>query len=182
MDASGKQKYRMFIDYRKLNSNTEDDKFPIPNITDILDKLGRNTYYTTLDLASGFHQIQMSEESIPKTAFSTEQGHYEFTRMPFGVKNAPATFQRLVNHVLKDYINKIILVYMVDIIVIGTSLQEHVTNIRKVFKRLKEHNFKIQIDKSEFFHKEVVYLGHIVSKDGIKPNPNKIAAVKQISV
>lgn len=182
LDASGKKKFRMVIDYRKLNAKTIDDKFPIPNITDVLDKLGKNIYYTTLDLASGFHQIQMHPDSVPKTAFSTDKGHFEFTRMPFGLKNAPATFQRLMNFILRDYINKICLVYLDDIIILGTSLQEHCENIRKIFARLKQHNLKIQLDKSEFMRKEVAYLGHIVSKDGVKPNPAKIEAVKNFPI
>lgn len=182
LDASGKRKFRMVIDYRKLNSKTVDDKFPIPNITEILDRLGRNVYYTTLDLASGFHQLQMSEDSIPKTAFTSETGHYEFLRMPFGLKNAPATFQRLMNYILKDYINKICLVYLDDIIILGTSLQEHIENIQKIFQVLRQHNLKIQLDKSEFLRKEVAYLGHIVSQEGVKPNPSKIKAVKEYPI
>lgn len=182
LDASGKQKFRMVIDYRKVNSKTIDDKYPIPNISDILDKLGKNIYYTTLDLASGFHQIEMDENSIPKTAFNTENGHFEFLRMPFGLKNAPATFQRLINFVLRDYINKICLVYLDDIIILGTSLQEHIENIRKILFKLKEYNLKIQIDKSEFLQKEVAYLGHIVSSEGVKPNPSKIQAVQEFPI
>lgn len=182
LDASGKRKFRMVIDYRKLNAKTIDDKFPIPNITDVLDKLGKNIYYTTLDLASGFHQIEMHENSIQKTAFNTDKGHFEFRRMPFGLKNAPATFQRLMNFVLRDYINKICLVYLDDIIILGTSLQEHIQNIRKIFSKLKEHNLKLQLDKSEFLQKEVAYLGHVVSSEGVKPNPAKIQAVQDFPI
>lgn len=182
LDASKKRKTRLVIDYRKLNSQTIDDKFPIPNITEILDKLGRSIYFTTLDLTSGFHQIEVDKDDIEKTAFSTDQGHFEFTRMPFGLKNAPATFQRLMNTILKDYINKICLVYLDDIIILGTSLQEHTENVIKIFKKLREHNLTIQLDKSEFFRKEVAYLGHIISEDGIKPNPDKITAIKNFPI
>ena len=155
LDASNTKKYRMVIDYRKLNAKTVDDKFPIPNITEVLDKLGKNIYFTTLDLMSGFHQIEMETESIPKTAFNTDNGHYEFKRMPFGLKNAPETFQRMMNAVLKDQINKKSLVYLDDIIVFGTSLQEHMDNLKEIFEKLRENNLKIQPDKSEFLMKEV---------------------------
>ncbi|GBP10217.1 Retrovirus-related Pol polyprotein from transposon 297 [Eumeta japonica] len=131
-DASGKTKWRLVIDYRKLNEVTVDDRYPIPNIDEILDKLGRCQYFTTLDLAKGFHQIEIKEEDIHKTAFTVEGGHYEFLRMPFGLKTAPATFQRLMNHVLKDYINKICLVYLDDVIIFSTSLQEHINSIKLV--------------------------------------------------
>ena len=107
-------------------------------------------YFTTLDLTSGFHQIQMDESSMAKTAFSTDKGHFEFKRMPFGLKNAPATFQRVINHVLREEINRICVVYLDDIIIFGTDLNEHVKNIKRVFERLKEYNLKVQIDKSEF--------------------------------
>ena len=182
MDASNKQKYRMVVDYRKLNAKTVDDKFPIPNITEVLDKLGRNVYFTTLDLTSGFHQIEMEKESISKTAFNTDRGHFEFKRMPFGLKNAPATFQRMMNSILKDQINKKCLVYLDDIIVFGTSLQEHIGNLREIFKKLQENNLKIQPDKSEFLMKEVGYLGHIISENGIQPNPDKIVTIKNYPI
>ena len=182
LDASGKQKWRVVIDYRKLNSKTIDDKYPLPNITDVLDKLGKANYFTTLDLASGFHQIEVHPDDIPKTAFNVENGHYEFKRMPFGLKNAPATFQRVMDNILRGIQNEKCLVYLDDIIIFSTSLQEHLENLKTVFNRLRSTNFKIQPDKSEFLRKEVSYLGHIITPAGIKPNPNKIEAIKKFPI
>lgn len=176
-DASGKKKWRLVVDYKKLNEVTIDDRYPIPNIDDILDKLGRCMYFTTLDLAKGFYQIQVDEADVHKTAFTVEGGHYEFLRMPFGLKTAPATFQRLMNTILKDYINKICLVYLDDIIIFSTSFQEHEDSIRLIFKRLEEANLKVQLDKSEFFKRETEFLGHVITQNGIKPNPKKIECV-----
>lgn len=178
IDATGKQKWRLVVDYRKINDNTKTDRYPLPNISDILDKLGRCQYFTTLDLASGFHQIEMHENSIEKTAFNTENGHYEYVRMPFGLKNAPATFQRVMDNVLKDLQHKICFVYMDDIIIFSTSLQEHIQNLELVFKTLAEANLKIQLDKSEFLCKQVEFLGHIITPEGIRPNPKKIESIK----
>lgn len=178
MDASGKNKWRLVIDYRKLNDKTVADKYPIPNINDILDKLGRCMYFSTLDLASGFHQIEVDGKDIQKTAFNVEHGHYEFLRMPFGLRNAPSTFQRVMDNILREYIGKICLVYMDDIIVFSTSLQEHMENLSKIFEALRKYNMKVQLDKSEFLQKEVAFLGHIVTADGVKPNPEKIDVIK----
>ena len=125
----------------------------------------------------------MDKESKPETPFNTDKGHFEFKRMPpFGLKNAPATFQRVTNCVLKDEINESCLVHLDDIIIFGTSLQEHVNNIRKIFQVLRIHNLKIQLDKSEFLMKEIAYLGYIISKESIKPNPNEIIAVKNYPI
>ena len=182
IDASGKQKWRLVIDYRKLNEKTVDDKYPIPNITEILDKLGKCTYFSTLDLASGFHQIEMDPDDVEKTAFSVEGGHYEFIRMPFGLKNAPSTFQRVMDNVLRDLQGKVCLVYLDDIIIFSTSLQEHIHNLKLVFQKLRDANFKVQLDKSEFLHKEVAFLGHIITSEGVKPNPDKIKAIKSYPI
>lgn len=182
LDASGKQKWRVVIDYRQLNSKTIDDKYPLPNITDLLDKLGRCQYFTTLDLASGFHQIEMDEKDTEKTAFTTENGHWEFLRMPFGLKGAPATFQRVMDNILRGIQNEQCLVYLDDIIVFSTSLQEHIERLKNVFQRLRESNFKIQLDKSEFLRKEVAYLGHVVTPEGVRPNPDKIKAIKEYPI
>lgn len=177
LDASGKRKWRLVVDYRKLNNETINDKYPIPNINDILDKLGRCQYFSTLDLASGFHQIEVNPEDVEKTAFSVENGHYEFVRMPFGLKNAPSTFQRVMDNVLRGLQNQSCIVYLDDIIIFSTSLQEHIERLTDVFDRLRKYNFKIQLDKSEFLKKEVSYLGHIITTKGIKPNPDKIEAI-----
>lgn len=179
LDASGKRKWRLVCDFRKLNEVTVDDKYPLPNISDILDKLGKCQYFSTLDLANGFHQIQMNPDDIEKTAFSTENGHYEFKRMPFGLKNAPATFQRVMDNILRGINNEECLVYLDDIVIFSTSLQEHIERLRKVFMRLRNANFKVQLDKSEFLRKEVNYLGHVITSNGVKPNPDKISAIKK---
>lgn len=174
-DASGKVKWRLVIDFRQLNAKTINDKYPIPNINDILDKLGRCLYFSTLDLKSGFLQIQLNPSDIPKTAFSVEQGHFEYVRMPMGLKNSPATFQRVMDNVLHGLPN--CTTYMDDILVFSTSLQEHIVNLRAIFERLRNSNLKIQMDKSEFLKHETPYLGHIITTDGVKPNPDKISAI-----
>ncbi|KAL0820853.1 hypothetical protein ABMA28_005522 [Loxostege sticticalis] len=177
LDATGEQKYRMVIDYRKLNEKTIDDKYPIPNINDLFDKLGNSCYFSTIDLASGYHQIEVKKEDRPKTAFTTQFGHYEFKRMPFGLKTAPATFQRAMDNVLRGLQGEHCLVYLDDIIVFSLSLEEHINKLKIVFETLRKSNFKVQLDKSEFFKKEVLYLGHTITKDGLKPNEDKVLAV-----
>ena len=177
MDASGEVKYRMVVDYRRLNEITIDDKYPLPNITDLFDKLGKSTYFTTLDLASGYHQIEINESDRQKTAFSTQTGHFEFLRMPFGLKTAPATFQRTMDNVLRGLQGIHCMVYLDDIIIFSPSLEEHIKSLRIVFDRLRRTNLKVQLDKSEFLRKEVLYLGHMITKDGLKPNDDKIKAV-----
>lgn len=177
MDASGKVKFRVVVDFRRLNEVTAGDSFPLPNIADILDRLGNAKYFSTLDLASGFHQIPVREEDKCKTAFSTPYGHYEFNRMPFGVKGGPASFQRLMNSVLAGIQGLRCFVYLDDIVIFGASLEEHNKRLIEVFLRLKEANLRLQPDKCNFLRKEVVYLGHIITKDGIKADPSKIEAV-----
>lgn len=174
-DASGKVKWRLVIDYRRLNDRIIEDKYPLPNIHDILDRLGRAQYFTTLDLASGYHQLEMHPNDIEKTAFTTERGHYEFLRMPFGLKNAPSTFQRLMDHILRGLDN--VFTYLDDVIIVSTSLQEHIEKLKLVFERFKVHNLKIQLDKSEFVQKQVNFLGHELTDQGLKPNKDKIKAV-----
>ncbi|KAL0130247.1 hypothetical protein PUN28_002085 [Cardiocondyla obscurior] len=165
VDASGKAKLRIVVDFRKINEITIGDSFPIPNITEILDQLGNAKYFTILDLASGYHQIQMKEEHKCKTAFSTPHGHYEFNRMLFGLKNAPATFQRLMNSVLAGLQGIKCLVYLDDVVIYGPTLEEHNKRLTSVFSRLRENNLKLQPDKCEFLRKEIVH------KDG-KKNTN----------
>lgn len=176
-DASGKKKVRVVIDYRKLNEKTIDDRFPMPQIEEILDNLGKSVYFTTLDLKSGFHQIPMDPAHKEKTAFSTDKGHFEFNRMPFGLKNAPATFQRAMNNILGEYIGTICYVYLDDIVIVGYNLQNHLENLECVLKRLAQFNLKIQLDKCEFLKRETEFLGHIISSTGVKANPEKIEKI-----
>ena len=143
-DALGINKFRLVIDYRKLNEKTIDDNYPIPNITEILDKLGKSNYFSILDLKSGFHQIEVDEKDQQKTAFSVDNGHYEFKRMPFGLKNAPSTFQRLVDNILRENVSKReCMVYMDDIIVFSNGLEEHSKNLKSVLVKLKNARLKV---------------------------------------
>lgn len=173
------RKWRLVIDYRKLNEKTVKDRYPIPNINEVLDKIGRARYFSTLDLASGYHQIQMEPKDIPKTAFTALDGHYEFIRMPFGLTNAPATFQRVMNNVLGNLKGRCCLVYLDDIIVFSGSLQQHISDLKEVFKKISDAKLKLHSQKSKFLRKETEFLGHIVTDQGIKPNPDKIIAIKK---
>lgn len=173
-DASGNKKYRVVVDFRKLNNITVGDAFPMPDITSILDQLGKAKYFSCLDLASGYHQIPIHPMDMEKTAFSTDKGHYEFNRMCFGLKGAPATFQRLMNRVLNGINGSRAFVYLDDIIVISTTLKEHITRLREVFDRLRKFNLQLQPPKCEFLRNEVNYLGHVITENGVKPDPKKI--------
>lgn len=178
-DSSGNKRWRMVIDYRNLNEKTIGDAYPLPNISDILDQLGNAKYFSVLDLASGFHQIPMAPKDAPKTAFSTPYGHYQFKRMPFGLKNAPSTFQRLMDNVLSGLQGNELFVYMDDIVIYARSLREHEIKFERLMKRLKEANLKLQPDKCEFLRREVAYLGHIICSEGVRPDPDKIKSVTE---
>ena len=178
-DSQGKVKWRMVIDYRALNEKTISDAYPLPNITDILDQLGGAKYFSTLDLASGFHQIPMDPASKSKTAFSTPFGHYEYKRMPFGLKNAPATFQRLMDQILSGLQGIELFVYMDDIVIYSSSLEEHGEKLKKLLGRLQTAGLTLQPEKCHFLRKEIAYLGHVITQDGVKPDPRKIEAVKK---
>lgn len=178
-DASGQKKYRIVIDFRRLNDVTVGDSFPLPNINEILDQLGKAQYFTTLDLASGFWQIPLKKEDQEKTAFSTGYEHYMFTRMPQGLKNSPSTFQRLMNNVLSGIQGIKCFVYLDDIVIYGNSLQSHNEKMLEIFERLRIHKLQLHPDKCEFLHKEVIYLGHKISENGVKPDPGKVEKVKE---
>lgn len=133
----------MVIDYRALKEKTVGDAYPLPNLTEILNQLGSAKYFSVFDLASRFHQIPMSPKDAPKTAFSTPFGHYEFKRMPFGLKNAPATFQRLMDRVLTDLQGTELFVYLDDIVLYASSLREHHKKFTKLAKRFRQANLKL---------------------------------------
>lgn len=176
-DASGKPKLRVVVDFRKLNDATVGDSFPIPLIDEVLNAFGKSKYFSAIDCASGYHQIPVRTEDQPKTAFSTPEGHYEFNRMPFGLKSAPSTFQRLMNNVLTGLQGLKCLVYLDDVVIFGETLVEHNERLIDVFQRFREHNLKLQPDKCEFLRSELAYLGHIITPEGVKPDKSKIEAV-----
>jgi len=157
-DNDGNIRYRLCVDFRKLNQITVEDAFPLPNITDILDQLGKSKYYTTLDLAQGHHQVKMHPEPQEKTAFSTDKGHFEFTKVPFGLKGAPATFQWLMNAVLTGLKGLKAFVYLDDIVIYAHSFADHTRKLQKIFKRLRNFNLKLLPSKCSFMRKETNYL------------------------
>ena len=170
---------RMVVDFRRLNEVTVKQVFPIPRMDEILDQLGRSRYFSTLDLASGYHQVEVDERDREKTAFSTAFGHYEFTRMPFGLTGAPATFQRLMNHVLTGLE---CFVYLDDIVVYGGNLSEHEARLCRVLQRLRESNLKVKTEKCNFLRREIIYLGHKCSEQGALPDEEKVRCVKDFPV
>lgn len=176
-----KPKYRIVVDFRKLNEKTKGDAYPLPRIDDILDQLKDAQYFSTLDLASGYHQVLVDPQDRQKTAFSTSFGHFEFKRMPFGLKGAPATFQRLMNQVLLGLQGIQCFVYLDDIVTFSKTLDEHITKLRTVFERLQEANLKLQPQKCFFLQKEIVYLGHLCGVNGCQPDPSKVEAIDKIT-
>lgn len=170
----------MVIDYRKLNSVTIADRYPIPEINEVLSNLGKNKFFSVIDLKSGFHQIPLKAKDIEKTAISVNYGKYEFMRLPFGLKNAPSIFQRTLDDILRDHIGNKCYVYMDDIIIFGKDEKTHFQNLKEIFKTLEKSNMKIQLDKCEFLKIEVEFLGFIVSDTGIKPNQKKVQAIAEI--
>ena len=162
----GKEKWRLVVDFRKLNEKTVGNAYPLPDITEILDQLGQSKYFTCLDMVMGYHQIELESGEGPKTAFSTKHGHWEYRRLPFGLKMAPATFQRMMNSVLSGLTGTRCFVYLDGIVIYGKSLADHNAKLREVLDRLRTNKLKLQPDKCEFLRKEVNYLGHQITEAG----------------
>ena len=174
--------HRFCVDYRRLNTLTKSDTYPLPRIDDLLDKLGGAKYFSTLDLASGFWQVRVHPASIEKTAFLTPHGLYEFRVMPFGLCNAPSVFQRLMNRVVSELNpsngKEFVSVYIDNLLVYSKTLSEHLIHLSKVLGRLREVNLMLKPGKCHFARKEVQYLGHVLTPDGVKPNQDLVKAVE----
>lgn len=171
-------KLRMCVDYRQLNKRTVKDSYALPRIDEILDTLSGSKYFTVLDMKSGYHQVEVLEEHKCRTAFTVGPlGFWEFNRLPFGLNNAPATYQRLMEQCLGDYNMKICAIYLDDLIIFSNSLEEHLKRLDMVLKRLKECNLKLNPKKCKFLQTKVKYVGHIVSENGVEADPEKIEKV-----
>ena len=170
---------RMCVDFRRLNAKIHRDSFPIPRIEESLDALQGATLFSTLDLASAYHQVEVELEDRPKTAFTTPMGLYQFVRMPFGLINAPATFSRLVSKVFREEIFQILLVYLDDIILYSNTVEEHIRRLEIIFSKLEAHGLKLKASKCVFFKEKIRFLGHIISSSGVATDPDKIVAVAQ---
>ena len=168
---------RFCVDYRRLNDVTVKDVYSLPRVDECLDALAGSEWFSCMDLNSGFWQIMVEPEDQMRTAFATSQGLYQFKVMPFGLVNAPSSFQRLMENVLRGIKWVESLLYMDDIITPGSSVQKSLSRLENVFKRLKEANLKLKPSKCIFFQRSVNFLGHVVSKEGVQTSPDKIQAV-----
>ncbi|GBG60189.1 hypothetical protein CBR_g3433 [Chara braunii] len=169
---------RMCIDYRGMNAITVKNAEPLPRIDDLLDRVQGCRYFSKIDLKSGYHQIEVHPDDEYKTTFRTRYGHYEFIVMPFGLTNAPVTFQRCMNDLFRPWLDGFVVVYLDDILVFSKPLQEHQGHPRQVLEKLREANFKINAKKCKWVKTQVLYLGHVLDGDGIKPEDSKIAAIR----
>ena len=174
------QSIRFCVDFRKLNALTTKDAYPLPRIEEIIEAVGSAKHFSTLDLASGYWQVPLKHEDAIKTAFATHKGLFHFTVLPFGLSNAPGTFQRLMDRVLAKLTWSKCLVYLDDIIVFGNSLEQHLSRLEAVFQCLKKANLKIKLSKCDFIQKEVVYLGFKLTSEGIKPSDDKVKAITKM--
>jgi len=170
---------RMCIDYRPLNALTVRYRHPIPRMDDLFDKLGKARYFTSLDLRHGYHQMRIPEPDIPKTAFTTPFGHFEYLVLPMGVCNGPSVFQAMMEHILEPHVYKFLALYLDDILIFSDTLEEHLKHIEHVFALLRKHGLRCRLVKCEFEKPELKYLGHILGNGQIRMNPAKISAVRE---
>jgi hypothetical protein len=170
-------KKRMCIHYRSLNKVTIKNKYPLPRIEDLFDQLRGASVFSKIDLRSGYHQLRIRPSDIPKTAFITKYGLYEFTVMSFGLTNVPAYFMYLMNSVFMDYLDKSVVVFIDDILIYSKNEQEHEKHLRKVFQRLRDCQLYAKLSKCEFWISEVMFLGHIINQEGLAIDPKKVIAI-----
>lgn len=180
--TTNEKKWRLVVDFRQLNKKITADKFPLPRIDEILDHIGRAKYFSTLDLTSGFHQIELDKSSKKYTAFSSPDGHYEFNRLPFGLNISPNSFQRMMTIALSGLPPECAFLYIDDIIVMGCSVNHHLKNLESVFAKLRQHNLKLNPAKCNFFRPDVTYLGHHISEKGIQPDKSKFSAIEKYPI
>ncbi|CAN6362592.1 unnamed protein product [Urochloa humidicola] len=170
---------RMCVDYRTLNSVTIKNKYPLPRIDDLLNQLRKAKYFSKIDLRSGYHQMKIRESDIPKTAFTTRYGLYEYTVVSFGLTNAPAYFMNMMNKVFMEELDKFVVVFIDDILIYSETAEEHEEHLRIVMEKLRAHQLYAKFSKCEFWMEEVAFLGHVLSAKGVAVDPTKIEAVTE---
>ncbi|GJT14007.1 putative reverse transcriptase domain-containing protein [Tanacetum coccineum] len=170
--------FRMCIDYHELNKLTVKNRYPLPRIDDLFDQLQGSRVYSKIDLRSGYHQLRVREEDIPKTTFRTHYGHYEFQVMPFGLTNAPAVFMDLMNRVCKPYLDRFVIVFIDDILIYSKSRKEHEGHLKLILNLLKKEELYAKFSKCEFWLSKVQFLGHVIDSEGIHVDPAKIEPIK----
>ncbi|GKC37917.1 putative reverse transcriptase domain-containing protein [Tanacetum coccineum] len=168
----------MCIDYKELNKLTVKNRYPLPRIDDLFDQLQGSSVYSKIDLRSGYHQLRVREEDIPKTAFRTRYGHYEFQVMPFGLTNAPTVFMDLMNRVCRPYLDKFVIVFIDDILIYSKSKEEHEKHLKLILELLKKEELYAKFSKCEFWISTVQFLGHVIDSQGIHVDPAKIESIK----
>ncbi|KAL0546391.1 hypothetical protein IC582_016299 [Cucumis melo] len=168
---------RLCIDYRELNKVTVKNRYPLPRIDDLFDQLQGATVFSKIDLRSGYHQLRIKDEDVPKTAFRSRYGHYEFIVMSFGLTNAPAVFMDLMNRVFREFLDTFVIVFIDDILIYSKTEAEHEEHLRMVLQTLRDNKLYAKFSKCEFWLKQVFFLGHVVSKAGVSVDPAKIEAV-----
>lgn len=180
VEKANNQGLRMVLDYRALNKLTVKRRYPMPNITDLFDQLQGAKLFSSLDLQQGYNQIRIDPEDIPKTAFiAPGLGQFQFKVLCFGLTNAPATFQSVMNGIFADHIGKSVLVYLDDILVFSKTPEEHEQHLRTVLAILRKHEFKAKLAKCQFNRTELHFLGHIISQEGLKVDPRKVKVIRE---
>lgn len=169
--------WRFCVDYRRLNDTTVKNRFPLPIVDDLLDELAGAKYFSKLDLRAGYHQIRMRAGDEEKTAFKTHHGHFHFRVMPFGLYNAPATFQCLMNQIFSKYVRKFVIIFLDDILVFSETLQEHEEHLRLVFDLLRHHQLFAKLSKCSFAQESIDYLGHVILSAGVATDAEKTQAM-----
>lgn len=178
LPGSTKPRFRLVFDYRKVNDKLVADKFPLPRMDEILDSLGKARHFSVLDLYSGFHQVGLHPDSRDITSFSTDEGSFRFTRLPYGLKVAPNSFQRMMTMAFSGLPPQKAFVYMDDLVVISSTEQQMLQNLESVFQICRSKNLKLNPEKCLFFQTEVTYLGHRCTNKGLLPDPSKIEKIK----
>ncbi|GJW96468.1 putative reverse transcriptase domain-containing protein [Tanacetum coccineum] len=170
--------FRMCIDYRELNKLTVKNRYPLPRIDDLFDQLQGSSIYSKIDLRSGYHHLRVREQDIPKTAFQTRYGHYEFQVMPFGLTNTPAVFMDLMNRVCKPYLDKFVIIFIDDILIYSKDETEHEEHLKAILELLKKEKLYAKFSKCEFWIPKIQFLGHVIDSRGIHVDPTKIESIR----